>query len=201
MTDSKENSTDDNAPKSEPENDNQAEAKSDPPAENAASGDESSDSGKGRGRSRGKRSEGESGNKDKDVADSNSQKEGDDRSSDGDSRDQGGGNNRSGGGSGRSRSRRKPKVAAKQGRDSVVQLDAKEWQGKAWELYLADIREEGTGMFDDQEARKLAKRSFDLAAIFMQTREQIAGPIGKKNKGKRDAAKADNQEESQSGDE
>lgn len=211
MTDSKENSTDDNAPTSEPENQNQVEVTNDPPAEKAAGGDESSssDSGKGRGRSRGKRSEGDSANSDQAKgtgdSDSDSKKDADDRSSNSDSRDQGGGNNRSngGGGGGRSRSRRKPKAVAKQGRDNTVKLDAKEWQGKAWELYLADIREEGTAMFDDQEARKLAKRSFDLAAIFMQTREQIVGPMGKKKKakGKPDAAETDNQNASQNVDE
>lgn len=209
MTDSKENSTDDNAPTSEPENQNQVEVTNDPPAEKAAGGDESSssDSGKGRGRSRGKRSEGDSANSDQAKgtgdSDSDSKKDADDRSSNSDSRDQGGGNNRSNGGGGRSRSRRKPKAVAKQGRDNTAKLDAKEWQGKAWELYLADIREEGTAMFDDQEARKLAKRSFDLAAIFMQTREQIVGPMGKKKKakGKPDAAETDNQNASQNVDE
>ena len=209
MTDSKENSTDDNAPTSEPENQNQVEVTNDPPAEKAAGGDESSssDSGKGRGRSRGKRSEGDSANSDQAKgtgdSDSDSKKDADDRSSNSDSRDQGGGNNRSNGGGGRSRSRRKPKAVAKQGRDNTAKLDAKEWQGKAWELYLADIREEGTAMFDDQEARKLAKRSFDLAAIFMHTREQIVGPMGKKKKakGKPDAAETDNQNASQNVDE
>ncbi len=53
--------------------------------------------------------------------------------------------------------------------------DAKEWQKKAWKLYLADMSEEGTAMFDDQEAKKLSRRCFDLAAIFLRTRDIIVG--------------------------
>ena len=38
---------------------------------------------------------------------------------------------------------------------------------KAWEVYLAEVSEEGVELFPDNDARELARRSFRLAEIFL----------------------------------
>ena len=141
---------------------------------------ESEPKGKGKGRSRGKRNPDGNRDRDKGGDDSDSRSDDDgDRDDDGDSR--------SGGSrSSRSRSRRKPPRAAKQAKPSGPPLDAKEWQKKAWKLYLADMSEEGTAMFDDQEAKKLSRRCFDLAAIFLRTRDMLIGREEAANDGGKD---------------
>jgi hypothetical protein len=39
---------------------------------------------------------------------------------------------------------------------------------KAWDIYLAEVSEEGVELFPDNDARELARRSFRLAEIFLQ---------------------------------
>ncbi len=39
--------------------------------------------------------------------------------------------------------------------------------GKAWEIYSAEVKEEGVELFPDNDARELAKRSFRLSEIFL----------------------------------
>lgn len=170
MTDSENDSTSETPPATTPDNPSPA-SESQPDSQSADSPaggeEESKPSGKGRGRERGKRSEVKSASGQKADADGD-----DDRDRDSSK----GGSSRSGSNAGRSRSRRNPKsAAARTPRESKSPLDADEWQNKAWKLFLSDISEEGTAMFDDQEAKKLAKRSFDLAAIYLRARDQIVG--------------------------
>ena len=51
-----------------------------------------------------------------------------------------------------------------------VNVDPKELGKKAWQLYRADIAEEGIALVKDDDGRKLAQRSFDLAKIFLEER-------------------------------
>jgi hypothetical protein len=46
-------------------------------------------------------------------------------------------------------------------------LDIDSVCGKAWEIYGAEVKEEGVELFPDNDARELAKRSFRLAEIFL----------------------------------
>ncbi len=54
-------------------------------------------------------------------------------------------------------------------------VDRGELESKAWELYSADINEEGTSMFNEEEAEDLVRRSFILADIFLRFRDQLYG--------------------------
>lgn len=54
-------------------------------------------------------------------------------------------------------------------------VDREELQDKAWALYRADINEEGTSMFNEDEAEDLVRRSFILADIFLRFRDQLYG--------------------------
>ncbi len=46
-------------------------------------------------------------------------------------------------------------------------LDIDSICGKAWDIYSAEVKEEGVELFPDNDARELAKRSFRLAEIFL----------------------------------
>jgi ribosomal protein L9 len=46
-------------------------------------------------------------------------------------------------------------------------LDVDSICAKAWEIYGAEVKEEGVELFPDQDARELSKRSFRLAEIFL----------------------------------
>jgi len=52
-------------------------------------------------------------------------------------------------------------------------VDRDELQSKAWELYHTDINEEGTSMFNEEEAEDLVRRSFILADIFLRFRDRL----------------------------
>jgi hypothetical protein len=52
-------------------------------------------------------------------------------------------------------------------------VDREELQSKAWQLYCADINEEGTSMFNEEEAEDLVRRSFILSDIFLRFRDQL----------------------------
>lgn len=52
-------------------------------------------------------------------------------------------------------------------------VDREELQSKAWELYCADINEEGTSMFNEEEAEDLVRRSFILSDIFLRFRDRL----------------------------
>lgn len=52
-------------------------------------------------------------------------------------------------------------------------LNPEELQAKAWDLYRADINEESTAMFNEDEAVDLVRRSFILADIFLRFRDQL----------------------------
>jgi hypothetical protein len=47
---------------------------------------------------------------------------------------------------------------------------------KAWDIYLAEVSEEGVELFPDNDARELARRSFRLAEIFMQEEMRVRRP-------------------------
>ena len=47
---------------------------------------------------------------------------------------------------------------------------------KAWQIFLAEVGEEGVELFPDNEARELSRRSFRLAEIFMQEELRIRRP-------------------------
>ncbi len=52
-------------------------------------------------------------------------------------------------------------------------VNPEELQAKAWDLYRADINEESTAMFNEEEATDLVRRSFILADIFLRFRDQL----------------------------
>lgn len=52
-------------------------------------------------------------------------------------------------------------------------VDPEELQSKAWELYRADVNEESTAMFNEEEAVDLVRRSFILADIFLRFRDDL----------------------------
>ena len=52
-------------------------------------------------------------------------------------------------------------------------MNPEELQAKAWDLYRADINEESTAMFNEDEAVDLVRRSFILADIFLRFRDQL----------------------------
>ena len=47
---------------------------------------------------------------------------------------------------------------------------------KAWDIYLAEVSEEGVELFPDNDARELARRSFRLAEIFLQEELRVRRP-------------------------
>ena len=47
---------------------------------------------------------------------------------------------------------------------------------KAWQIFLAEVGEEGVELFPDNEARELTRRSFRLAEIFMQEELRVRRP-------------------------
>ena len=47
---------------------------------------------------------------------------------------------------------------------------------KAWEVYLAEVSEEGVELFPDNDARELARRSFRLAEIFLLEELRVRRP-------------------------
>ena len=52
--------------------------------------------------------------------------------------------------------------------DTRVQLDSEEVRELAREIFLADVQEEGTTLLNQKEAEELAKRSFEVAEIFLR---------------------------------
>jgi hypothetical protein len=46
-------------------------------------------------------------------------------------------------------------------------LDVDSICSKAWEIYSAEVKEEGVELFPDNDARELCKRSFRLAELFL----------------------------------
>jgi hypothetical protein len=51
-------------------------------------------------------------------------------------------------------------------------LDAREISDKAWQLFAAELREEGVTFVDDADAEKLTNRCFKLAEIFVRHRQR-----------------------------
>jgi hypothetical protein len=47
---------------------------------------------------------------------------------------------------------------------------------KAWDIYLAEVSEEGVELFPDNDARELARRSFRLAEIFVLEELRVRRP-------------------------
>lgn len=47
---------------------------------------------------------------------------------------------------------------------------------KAWEIYLAEVSEEGVELFPDNDGRELARRSFRLAEIFLLEELRVRRP-------------------------
>ena len=53
-------------------------------------------------------------------------------------------------------------------------IDAKAQAKMAWKLYQADIAEEGLELVREEDGRKLAVRSFDLARVFLEEKARRA---------------------------
>ncbi|MEM7144720.1 MAG: hypothetical protein AAF591_06270 [Verrucomicrobiota bacterium] len=73
-----------------------------------------------------------------------------------------------------------PKIDASSSRQSssnrpkkpALKLDPKELADHAWEIYLAELAEEGLTTFDDKDCDSLAKRAFETARVFLQHRDR-----------------------------
>ncbi len=82
-----------------------------------------------------------------------------------------------GGGGARGRGRRSSGGRTRKKAGSAAKglpIDAEELAGKAWELYRADIAEEGIALVGNDEGKKLAARSFELAKIFLEEKARRA---------------------------
>lgn len=53
-----------------------------------------------------------------------------------------------------------------------LKLDTKELADCAWEIYLAELTEEGLTIFDNSDCDSLAKRSFEMARVFLEHRDR-----------------------------
>ncbi len=53
-------------------------------------------------------------------------------------------------------------------------VDLKAQAKMAWQLYRADVAEEGLELVKEAEGRKLAQRSFDLARVFLEEKARHA---------------------------
>jgi len=56
-----------------------------------------------------------------------------------------------------------------------VTVNNEELRSKAWQVYLAELAEEGVTMFDRGNAQKLAEHSFLLAEVFLAVQERKTG--------------------------
>jgi hypothetical protein len=74
---------------------------------------------------------------------------------------------------------------------SSVKIDAKEQAHMAWKLYSADIAEEGIALVKDEDGRKLAMRSFDLAKIFLEEKARRKPRKVRKSKDDGDKKRSD----------
>ncbi|MEM8954154.1 MAG: hypothetical protein AAGD22_08395 [Verrucomicrobiota bacterium] len=54
----------------------------------------------------------------------------------------------------------------------AIPIDPKELADHAWEIYLAELAEEGLTSFDDKDCDSLAKRAFEMALVFLQHRNR-----------------------------
>jgi len=57
-------------------------------------------------------------------------------------------------------------------RQDRMPLDVREISDKAWQLFAAELREEGVTFVDDGDAEKLTNRCFKLAEIFVRHRQR-----------------------------
>ena len=63
--------------------------------------------------------------------------------------------------------RRRQQDQARREADDRARMPMDDLCKKAWEVYLAEVSEEGVELFPDNDARELARRSFRLAEIFL----------------------------------
>ncbi len=63
--------------------------------------------------------------------------------------------------------RRRQQDQARREAEERARLPTDDLCKKAWDIYLAEVSEEGVELFPDNDARELARRSFRLAEIFL----------------------------------
>ncbi len=71
--------------------------------------------------------------------------------------------------------RRQAEQARRENQDRAL-LPIDDLCTKAWQIFLAEVGEEGVELFPDNEARELTRRSFRLAEIFMQEELRVRRP-------------------------
>lgn len=72
--------------------------------------------------------------------------------------------------------RRRQQEQARREAEDRARLPMDDLCKKAWEVYIAEVSEEGVELFPDNDARELARRSFRLAEIFLMEELRMRRP-------------------------
>lgn len=72
--------------------------------------------------------------------------------------------------------RRRQADQARRESEDRARLPLDDLCSKAWDIFLAEVGEEGVELFPDNEARELSRRSFRLAEIFLQEELRVRRP-------------------------
>ncbi len=73
--------------------------------------------------------------------------------------------------------RRRQQEQSRREAEDRARLPTEDLCKKAWEVYLAEVSEEGVELFPDNDARELARRSFRLAEIFLLEELKARRPV------------------------
>ena len=72
--------------------------------------------------------------------------------------------------------RRRQQDQARRDAEDRARLPVDDLCKKAWDIYIAEVSEEGVELFPDNDARELVRRSFRLAEIFLMEELRVRRP-------------------------